>query len=382
MTRPFTVLIAFDSFKESMSSLEAAHAFTTGFKKGFPTARLLVFPISDGGEGFTRAFLGHRGERIAVRVHDPLFRPITAAFGLLSDPKRAIVECAAASGLERLAVSERNPLNTTSYGTGELIRHALNRHIPEIIIGLGGSATNDGGTGLAQALGIRFLDKKGVLMPAPIRGKDLSHIGTISMDSVDKRLARCTLIAASDVRNPMTGSQGASAIFGPQKGATPVMVRELDNGLRHLAKLIHRDLGRKVEKQPGSGAAGGLGGGLSAFFGAKQVSGIRFLLEHNGFSAALAKANLVVTGEGRLDGQSLQGKAVVGVARYCLNTGVPCIALCGSIEPSDKRLYKTGLTAAFSILPGLTNLPSALIKGKTHLHQTGENLARLLRKIT
>lgn len=382
MKKPFTVIAAFDSFKESMTSLEAGRAFAKGFRAILPRARVKVVSVSDGGEGFTEAFLAGEGREIPVQVRGPLGKPITACFGLFDNGRKAVVEMARASGLELLKPAKRNPWRTTTFGTGQLIDAAVKKGAKEIIIGIGGSATNDGGLGMAQALGAQFTGLDGKVLPAPLAGGDLPRVAHVRLEGLRKRLKGVKISVACDVKNPMTGKNGAAFIFGPQKGASPAMVRQLDQGLKNLCAIIRRDIGRDVEKVQGAGAAGGLGGGLLAFLDARLAPGIRLVLDNIGFKKLLSCADLVVTGEGRMDGQSLNNKAPIGVALMAKKAGLPVIALCGSLGKEAEAATAYGVTAAFSIVPGVMDLKTALETGKENLERTGRALARLIRNKT
>jgi glycerate kinase len=381
MPKPPVLLLAFDSFKESMTSLEAAAAFEKGFRKGWPGARYLTASISDGGEGFTDALLHHgNGKRIPVKVRDPLGRRITAHYGLFDNGCKAVIEMARASGLELLKPHERNPLKTSTYGTGQLIDAALKQGANTLIVGIGGSATNDGGIGMAQALGVRFYDGKGRLIDAPATGADLERIASIDAGSLSCRLRNVRVSVACDVKNPMTGLNGAAPIYGPQKGATPAMVRRLDAGLVNLCRVMARDLKKDIGKVPGAGAAGGLGGGLSAFLGATLSPGIHIVLATIGFDAMLKKADWVITGEGRSDAQTASNKAPAGVAQAAAKAGLPVLLVSGSLGRGFETLYTSGFTACFSITPGPVPLEQAIRDGKINMTRAAESLVRLIRQ--
>ncbi|MFH0921032.1 MAG: glycerate kinase [Fibrobacterota bacterium] len=380
MSKPPLLLLAFDSFKESMTSLTAAAAFEKGFRQGFPGARFRTACISDGGEGFTDALLHHgHGRRVSVRVRGPLGRPVTASYGLFDKGQSAVIEMARASGLELLTPRERNPLKTSTYGTGQLIDAALKRGARRLVIGIGGSATNDGGVGMAQALGVRFYDAQGRLLPALAGGKELVRITRIDAALLARRLKGVRTVAACDVTNPMTGPRGASVVYGPQKGATPAMVQKLDAGLVNLCRLLWRDLRKNVRLLPGAGAAGGLGGGLSAFLGASLSPGIQIVLNSIGFDTLLKGVDLVITGEGRSDAQTASNKAPYGVARAAAAAKKPVLLVSGSLAPGSEKLNAAGFTACFSILPGPVPLQQAVREGAFNMTRTAEALARLLK---
>jgi glycerate kinase len=291
------------------------------------------------------------GGRLLTRaVRDPLGRPVRAAFGLTGDRRTAVIEMARASGLVLLKSSERNPLVTSTFGTGELICLALDLRVRKILVGIGGSATNDGGTGMARALGVRFLDRRG--RPLPEGGGALAKLDRIDLTRLDPRVRNVTFEVACDVTNPLTGPNGAAAVYGPQKGATPEMVATLDKGLSNLASCIKRDLHKDVEALEGAGAAGGLGAGLVAFLGATLARGVDIVTNAVGLPAKLRGADLVLTGEGRIDAQSAFGKAVCGVAAAAKAAGVPCIVLAGSVGDGADALFARGVTAVFSIARG------------------------------
>ena len=373
------IVVCPDSFKESLSSVEAADVIAHGLEieAGIEPIEVVKLPLADGGEGTVDALVRATGGEIRrVRVHDPLMREIDSFFGILGDGKTAVVEMAAASGLHLLSESERNPLITTTYGTGELISEALRTGVEKIIIGIGGSATNDAGAGAMTALGVRFLDANGNELPPG--GAALANLHRVDMSSFDFPLDRITVEVACDVANPLTGPEGASAVFGPQKGATPEMVERLDKALAHFAEVIRRDLGQDISELSGAGAAGGLGGGLAAFLRAKLRSGIDMVLDAVHFDEAIAGANLVITGEGRIDEQTAYGKTIGGVLRRASRAGVPVVALVGSYSGDLRALYDAGLAAVFSIAPGPVSIQYAMEHAAELLVNTSANVARLL----
>lgn len=373
------IVVCPDSFKESLSSVEAADAIAHGLEieAGIEPIEVVKLPLADGGEGTVDALVRATGGEIRrVRVHDPLMREIDSFFGILGDGKTAVVEMAAASGLHLLSESERNPLITTTYGTGELISEALRTGVEKIIIGIGGSATNDAGAGAMAALGVRFLDANGNELPPG--GAALANLHRVDMSSFDFPLDRITVEVACDVANPLTGPEGASAVFGPQKGATLEMVERLDKALAHFAEVIRRDLRQDISELSGAGAAGGLGGGLAAFLRAKLRSGIDMVLDAVHFDEAIAGANLVITGEGRIDEQTAYGKTIGGVLRRASRAGVPVVALAGSYSGDLRALYDAGLAAVFSIAPGPVSIQYAMEHAAELLVNTSANVARLL----
>ena len=371
------IVIAPDSFKGSMTALEAACAIERGLRKAMPDIATVKVPMADGGEGTARAIVEASGGRFITRtVSDPLGRPVRAAFGVAGDGKTAVVEMAAASGLTLLSPSERNPLKTTTRGTGELILCALGLGVTRIIAGLGGSATVDGGAGMASALGVRFLDRAGHVLPHG--GGALSRLRSIDCMRQDPRLKSVEVIVACDVTNPLTGRHGASRVYGPQKGATPAMVRELDAGLAQLAKVISRDLGKDVLHTPGSGAAGGLGAGLIAFLNARLERGVELVMETVELEKHLADCHLVITGEGRMDGQTAFGKTAAGVARAAKQRGIPVIAICGSLGKDVRSVLDIGIDAYFSALQEPLEERQLRGRGKSMLEDCAEQVGRLL----
>jgi glycerate kinase len=374
------VLLALDSFKESMTSLEAARAFARGFKRALPKTRFITASISDGGEGFTESLLyTGNGRRITKRVKDARGRAVSAGFGLFDRGKKAVVEMAKASGLQMLPRPLRNPMKTSTFGTGQLVDAALKRGVKTLIVGIGGSATSDGGIGMAQALGVRFYDKSGRVLKTPAAGGDLTRIARIDLNGLPKRTKAVRVVVACDVNNPMTGKNGAAHVYGPQKGATPAMVRTLDAGLKNLCRVVKKDLGKSIEFIPGAGAAGGLGGGLIAFLGARLAPGIQIMLDTIGFGRLVRGADLVVTGEGQIDGQTVRNKAPIGVALAAKKASVPVIGVCGNLGPGARKVYGRGIRALFSIVPGPASLDAAVRQGPQNLAALAENIARFIK---
>lgn len=374
--RKLRIVVAPDSFKGSLSATEAAEAISIGVLAAMPGTECVIVPLADGGEGTVEALVKATAGRIVdAEATDPLGVRIRSFFGILGGGKTAVVEMAAASGLTLISDDERNPLRTTSYGTGELIRSALDAGCREIILGIGGSATNDGGVGAIQALGARFLDLNGV--EVGFGGAELSRIQDIDISDLDPRLAETTFTVACDVDNPLTGAQGASAVFGPQKGATPEMVAELDAGLHNLAEVILRRLGVDVETAPGSGAAGGLGAACLGFLGATLKSGIQILLDATNFLQKLEGAALVITGEGRIDSQTLHGKTIAGVLNAVRPTHVPVLALGGGVESGGYELLEHGAVAVVSIVNRPMDLQYAQSHAKELLTRATEQALRI-----
>ncbi|CAI0979448.1 glycerate kinase [Serratia ficaria] len=371
------IVIAPDSYKESLSALEVATQIEAGFREIFPDAEYIKLPLADGGEGTVEAMVTATGGRkVDVEVTGPLGERVRAFFGLSGDERSAFIEMAAASGLALVPGRKRNPLNTTSYGTGELIRAALDRGVKHCIIGIGGSATNDGGAGMVQALGARLLDKDGNAIG--FGGGCLEQLAAIDLSGLDARIAQCRFEVACDVTNPLTGRQGASAIFGPQKGATPQMVEQLDRGLRHYARAIARDMHIEVGEVPGAGAAGGMGAALLAFCHAELRPGIEIVTEALGLDALVRDATLVITGEGRIDSQSVNGKVPIGVARVARRHHKPVIGIAGSLTADVGVVHQHGLDAVFSVLYSICTLEEALANAADNVRMTARNIAATL----
>lgn len=371
------IVIAPDSFKESLSAPEVAAAIARGWQQVFPEAECLLRPMADGGEGTVDALLAAvGGQRRECRVRGPLGEPVAAHWGWLGQDT-AVIEMAAASGLHRVPRERRNARLASSYGTGELILQALDAGARRIILGLGGSASNDAGAGLLQALGMRLLDARGKeLGPG---GAALAGLERLDPGALDARLRGVRIEVAADVDNPLCGPRGASAVFGPQKGATPEQVVELDAALGRFAAVVAAALGEDHARFPGAGAAGGLGFAARAFLAASFRPGIELVAELSGLAAAVAGADLVITGEGRMDAQTLHGKAPVGVARVAKRAGVPVIALAGSLGEGYQALHDAGIEAAFSLAPGPISLEQALASAAEQLQARAVDIARLWR---
>ena len=352
------IVIASDSFKGSLSSAEVAACGERAVHRLFPDCKVVQLPVADGGEGTAEtltAALG--GQSVTAIVHDPLGRLITARYGWIAQEQTALIEMAAASGLPLLPLEERNPWLTSTYGTGELIRNALERGCHKFLIAIGGSATNDGGMGLLQALGFRFLDAEGKELPGC--GGSLQQIQQIDSSGVLVDLAQCQFTVACDVTNPFYGPTGAAYVFAPQKGADAEMVEALDQGLRHFAQLIHTTQGIAINQLAGAGAAGGLGGGLVAFLNARLTPGIEMVLDALRFDTQITGADLIITGEGKLDAQTCMGKTPLGILRRAQQQGIPVVALGGAVEASE-ALNQCGFLAVFPILPYPTSLTEAM----------------------
>lgn len=372
------IIIAPDKFKGSMTAAEAADAIARGVRSALPEAELKLFPLSDGGEGLVETLAGAaNGTILSTTVSDPLGQKVEARWALINNKKSAVIEMAAASGLALVPPESRNPGITSTYGTGELIRAALDEGCSEIIIGIGGSATNDGGAGMACVLGAKLLDKDG--RPLGPGGLELLKLDRVDITSLDPRIKDVSCKVACDVDNPLTGQHGASYVYGPQKGANPDLVKDLDRSLGHYAGMLKKYLGADLEQVPGAGAAGGLGAGLIAFMGAELHSGINLVLDTLKVEQEVDNANLIITGEGRLDKQSLRGKVPVGVAKRAKKYSIPVIALAGSVEVNHDELNKAGITAAFSISDGPMKLEEAVSRGPELLEKKAEALINFYR---
>ena len=336
--RPKRIVVATDSFKGTLSSLQAGRAIRAGVLRIWPDAEVVVIPMADGGEGTVEAVLtGAGGRACEIRVSGPLGEPVTAVFGLLHDGRTAVIEMAASSGLSLVPVDRRDPTRTSTFGTGRQMAAAMDAGATRLLVGIGGSATVDGGCGAAQALGVRFLAVDGSVLPPGLAGGDLDRIARIDISRRDPRLDHVEVTVLCDVTNPLCGPQGAAEVFGPQKGATPEQVSRLDRNLLHMARVIESDLGVAVADMPGAGAAGGLGAGLVAMAGAKLRSGVESVIRLTRLSDRIRGADLVITGEGRIDAQSLMGKAVSGVARCARQAGVRVVAVVGSAGPGAEQ---------------------------------------------
>ncbi|MGB8954647.1 MAG: glycerate kinase [Tumebacillaceae bacterium] len=372
------IVLAPDSFKGSLSARDICTAMRRGIKTACPSSEIVEIPLADGGEG-TVDNLVHatRGTLIPVEVTGPLGTPVQAHYGVLGDRQTAVIEMAQASGLTLIPPAQRNPLHATTYGTGELIRHALDAGYRRLIIGLGGSATNDGGAGMLRALGLSFLDEKGNVLPDG--GAALAHLASLDDSRLDPRLQESAILIASDVTNPLCGPAGASAVFGPQKGATPAMVAELDHALNRFAEVVLQHKGLDIRTLPGGGAAGGTGAALLGFANATLRPGIEIVMEATRLHEHLQGADLVLTGEGSLDTQTLSGKVIAGVTRSAARTngGVPVVALCGKATLAADQQNDLGLLAAFSIVPGPCSLEEAVANAARWTEERTYQIIRL-----
>lgn len=371
-------IIATDSFKGSNTAERVCEAIREGMEKIYPDEEYIIVPIADGGEGTTEAVLKvAAGEMRTVVVKGPLGEPVEASFGLLPG-KKAVIEMAEASGLPLVPEDQKDPLKTTTYGTGEMIRAALDAGCTDIMIGIGGSATNDCGIGMAQALGFRLLDESG--QEVGFGGAEAARVASIDASGADPRLDSVNITVACDVSNPLCGKKGASATYGPQKGATKEMVEILDAALEHCAGIIKRDLSADIMELPGSGAAGGLGGGLVGFLGAKLEPGIDAVLSIVSFDTLVEGADVVITGEGKLDHQTVFGKVPAGVAQWTKRVAdIPVIAVVGDIGEGFEAVYDVGIDCVISTVNKAMALSEAMDRSRELLVETGERVARLLK---
>ncbi len=370
------IVIAPNTFKECLSAPAVAEAIAVGVKKVCPNAEILKIPLADGGDGTTEALVSARNGRIVkMTANDPLMRPVKVHYGLFDQDRAAVVEMAVASGLWRLNVSEKNPLKTTTYGTGEMIRDALSRGVQSMIVGIGGSATTDAGMGMASALGYRFLDKNDNEL-APV-GESMKFVARIDASDRHELLGKVTFFVASDVTNPLLGPDGAAPVYGPQKGATAESVKILEEGLAVMAERWERDLGIRIGDLPGGGAAGGLGAGLVALCGAEIRSGFDLIADYAHLDEALKGASLVITGEGKIDASTCFGKVPAGVVRRAKLQSVPVIGFAGALSDDPNGLVDQGMTALFSIVPGPISLAEAMQRAGEYLARSVEQVLRL-----
>lgn len=372
------IVIAPDSYKESLSAPDVAKVIEKGFREIFPDARYVRVPLADGGEGTVEAMIAAtQGKEYHARVTGPLNVKVDAVWGLSGDGHTAFIEMAAASGLALVPHDQRDPLLTTSYGTGELISQALDHGAKNIVIGIGGSATNDAGVGMMQALGVRFLDRNGEdLSPG---GGSLDQLERIDITGLDPRLADCTVRVACDVTNPLIGPQGASRIFGPQKGATEAMINTLDGNLEHYADIIARSFNIDVKQLPGTGAAGGMGAALKVFLNADLRRGIEVVTQALKLEEQIHDCTLVITGEGRLDSQSINGKVPIGVASIAKKYNKPVIAIAGSLHQDVDVVYQHGIDAIFSVLSAISTREEAFSGAPDNIYRTARNVAAMVK---
>jgi len=371
------IVFAIDSFKGSMSSLQAGYAAAEGAKRVFPDAQLVVRPLADGGEGTVEALAAGMGGYLrTVTVDGPLGEPVSCAYGIIEESGTAVIEMAAASGLTLVPPALRDPMNTSTYGVGQVIADAIAQGCRRFIVGIGGSATNDGGAGMLQALGFALVDAEGNAIPRGAKG--LKDLAAIDESNVLPQLKECTFRVACDVTNPLCGEKGASAIFGPQKGADEAMVERLDAGLRSLAAVMLRQSGREIAAIPGAGAAGAFGAGIVAFTGGHLKSGIETVLDCVQFDELLRDTDMVFTGEGKLDSQSLRGKVVIGIARRAAAQHVPVTAIVGSVGEGAEGAYDLGVTSVFSINRRAEDFSVSRHKTKENFTATMDAIVRLL----
>ena len=370
------IVIAPDSFKDSLSAQGVADAIALGLGQVWPDAQLVKCPMADGGEGTVESVLAAcDGQLRRTNVRGPLGTTVDAAWGWLPQSLTAIIEMAEASGLQLVPPAQRDACISSTFGTGELIRAALDAGAQRVILAIGGSATNDGGSGAMQALGVKWLDAQGE--PLAPGGLALAQLARIDLSDIDPRLARVRFDIAADVNNPLCGPHGASAIFGPQKGATPEQVEQLDRALGHFAELCAQVLNKDVRDEPGSGAAGGLGFGAKAFLGAQFKAGVEVVAELVGLAEAVKDAELVITGEGRFDAQTLRGKTPFGVARIARQHGVPVIVIAGTLGEGYQALYEHGIDAAFALASGPMTLEQACTEAPRLLCERASDIARV-----
>lgn len=369
------IIIAPDSFKGSLTAMEVAQAINRGISNTDASIETLLIPMADGGEGTVQSMVdATNGKIINIEVNDPLLRKIKSFYGILGDGETAVIEMAAASGLPLLAPHERNPMITTTFGTGELIKDALDKGCRKIIIGLGGSATNDAGAGMAKALGARLLDSNGKEIGNG--GEALSRLNRIDISVLDRRIKNCTITAACDVDNPLCGEKGAAAVYGPQKGATPEMVKTLDLNLKRFADTVKSQMGKDILDSPGSGAAGGLGAGVRVFLDAKLERGINIVTKITNLSERVRDADLVITGEGMIDFQTAFGKTPFGVAQVAKQFNIPVIAIAGGLGKNYQELYSKGFDAIFSIVNKPMPLEFAMENASGLIESVTENIMR------
>jgi glycerate kinase len=377
MKKDFIIVLAPDSFKESMTAKEACEAMERGIKKANSNISCIHVPMADGGEGTMQSLVdATNGKIYSLKVVGPLGNEVDALYGILGDRETGVLEMASASGIQLVPPEKRNPLVTTTYGTGQLIKACLNHGIKKLLIGIGGSATNDGGAGVIQALGGKLLDNQGKQLS--FGGGELGKLNSIDLSDFDPRIKDITVEVACDVNNPLCGERGASNVFGPQKGATKDMIAILDSNMKHYADIIENKLGKDVLNEPGGGAAGGLGAGLMAFFNGTLKKGIELVIQYTGLEEKIKAADMVWTGEGSIDFQTQFGKTPLGVAEVAKKYNKPVIALAGRVGGDIDILYEKGIDSIFGIMKGVTSLEEALAKGPENIERTAENIIRLM----
>ena len=377
MKKDLVIVLAPDSFKESMTAKEVCVAMERGIKKVNSNIQCIHVPMADGGEGTMQSLVDATGGEVySLEVVGPLGNKVKAEYGILGNGEIGVLEMASASGIHLVSLEERNPLITTTYGTGELIKACLDRGVKKLLIGIGGSATNDGGVGVIQALGGRLLDKEGNELG--FGGGELEKLDRIDLTNFDRRLKDVVIEVACDVSNPLCGENGASYIFGPQKGASVEMIKILDNNLKHYAKVIKEQFGKDVLEIAGAGAAGGLGAGLMVFLNGNLKKGIEIVIEYSGLEKKVKNCDMVWTGEGSIDFQSQYGKTPLGVATVAKKYNKPVVALAGRVGDDIDILYEKGIDSIFGIMRGVTTIDEALKNGKENIERTSENIARLM----
>lgn len=373
----FTIVLAPDSFKESMTAKEVCLAMEKGIKKVNSKINCIHVPMADGGEGTMQSLIdATNGEIYSLKVTGPLLNKVEAQYGILGDGEVGVIEMASASGIQLVPKEKRNPLVTTTYGTGELIKACLDKGVKKILIGIGGSSTNDGGFGAVKALGAKFLDE--AEKDIGFGGGRLNKLKKIDLSELDTRLSEVEIEIASDVNNPLCGENGASNVFGPQKGATEDMIKVLDQNLKHYADVIQEQCHKDVVNMPGAGAAGGLGAGLVAFLDGKLEKGIELVIKYSGLEEKVKNCDLVFTGEGSIDFQTKFGKTPIGVAGVAKKYGKPVIALAGKVGDNIDDLYEGGIDSIFGIMRGSTSLEEALKDGRENVEKASENIMRLI----
>jgi glycerate 2-kinase len=371
------ILIATDSFKDCLPAFDVSNYIAKGLKSASSLFDIRILPMADGGEGTVDSLVNaNNGVLIACEVKDALLRERKALYGILGDKKTAVIEMAAASGIEHLTISERNPWYTSSYGTGQLIKHALDNGCRKIIIGIGGSATIDGGVGMAMALGVKFLNKKGEQIA--FGGGAIAELNQIDLSEIDNRLAQTDIMVACDVINPLFGLEGASYVFGKQKGADIEMIKKLDRNLSHLAKVVKETLNIEIVDIPGAGAAGGLGAGIMAFCNGKLESGFNIVARETRLESFCEWAEIIITGEGKIDAQTKYGKTPQGVANMAKKYNKPVIGVAGSLVDGYTDLYESGFNALFSILDKPMDLDQAIANAPELLEKFGKSIGHLL----
>ena len=375
MKKDLVIVLAPDSFKESMTAKEVCEAMERGIRKANSQIRCIHVPMADGGEGTMQSLVDATGGRVySKEVVGPLGNNVVAEYGILGNGEIGVIEMASASGIHLVDSEKRNPLITTTFGTGQLIKACLDKGVKKLLIGIGGSATNDGGAGFIQALGGRLLDENGDDLS--YGGGALAKLHTIDLSNLDERLKYVSVEVACDVNNPLCGKEGASYVFGPQKGATREMIEILDQNLSHYAEVIKEQLGKDVISKAGAGAAGGLGAGLMAFLDVKLKSGIEMVIEYANLEEKVRDADMVWTGEGSIDFQTQYGKTPLGVAMIAKKYNKPVIALAGRVGNDIDVLYDKGIDAIFGIMRGVTSIEEALVKGPENVEKTSENISK------